>query len=71
MNCDWVHNQPYKLSHDIHVVSLSFITFNNIFKLITKIRFSNNSFKFKSGNPKLDFPLTRLHYDQVNISYRC
>ena len=24
--------------HDIHVVSHSFITFNNLFKLITKIR---------------------------------
>ena len=34
-----------RLSHDIHVVSDSFITFDNTFKLITQIRLSNNSFK--------------------------
>ena len=37
MNCDWVNNQACRLSHDIQVVSHSFITFNIFFKLITKI----------------------------------
>ena len=35
-----------RLSHNIRVVSHSFITFNYIFKLITYTRLSNNSFKF-------------------------
>ena len=33
-------------SLDIHVVSNSFITLNYLFKLITKIRLSNNYFRF-------------------------
>ena len=40
---------PYllcKLSHDIQVISNLYITFYNLFELITKIRFSNNSFEF-------------------------
>ena len=48
INRDWVYNQACRLSHDIHVVSHSYITFNYLFKLITKIRLSNNSFKFMS-----------------------
>ena len=46
INRDWVHNQACRLSHDIHVVSHSFITFNNLFKLITKISLFNKSLKF-------------------------
>ena len=46
LNRDWVYNQASKLSHDIHAISHSFIMFNNLFKLITKIRLYNNSFKF-------------------------
>ena len=46
INCDWVNNQACRLSHDSHVVSYSFIAFNNIFKLVAKTRLSNNSFKF-------------------------
>ena len=38
INRDWVHNQAYRLSHDIHVVSHSLTTFNNLFKFITKTR---------------------------------
>ena len=33
INRDWVHNQECRLSHDIHVVSYSFIMFKNRFKL--------------------------------------
>ena len=33
-------------SHDIQVIFNFFITFDNIFELITKIRLSNNSFEF-------------------------
>ena len=62
INHDWVHNQACRLSHDIHVVSHSFISFNNLFKevlairrifslvdMITNIKFSNypNVFFFK------------------------
>ena len=42
INCERVYNQASRLSHDIHDISHSFITFNNLFKLITKIRLSNN-----------------------------
>ena len=35
INRDWVHNQACRLLHDILVLSHSFITFNNLFKLIT------------------------------------
>ena len=34
------------MSHDIQVISNLYITFDNLFELITKIRFPNNSFKF-------------------------
>ena len=44
LNSDLVYNQAYRLSHNIHVVSHSFITFNYLFKIITKIRLANNSF---------------------------
>ena len=46
INREWVYNQACRLSLDIYVVSHSFITFNNLFKLITKIKLTNNSFKF-------------------------
>ena len=46
INRDWVYNQACILSHEIHVLAHSFITFNNLFKLIPKIRLSNNSFKW-------------------------
>ena len=46
MNGDWAYNQACRLLHDIQVISNFFITFENLFELITKIRFSNNSFEF-------------------------
>ena len=47
INHDWVYNQACRLTHDIQVISNFFIiTFDNVFELITKIRFSNNSFLF-------------------------
>ena len=42
----WIYNRAYRMSHDIHVLSHSFITFNYLFKLITKTRLTNNYFKF-------------------------
>ena len=42
INRDLVNNQTCRLSRDIEVISnFSYITFDNFFKLITKIRFSN------------------------------
>ena len=35
-----------RLSHDIQVISKPYITFYYFIELITKIRFSNNSFEF-------------------------
>ena len=35
VNRDWVCNQACRLSHDTHAVSHSFITLNNLYKLIT------------------------------------
>ena len=35
-----------RLSHDIQVISNIYITFYNLFELITKIMFSNDSFDF-------------------------
>ena len=46
VNHDWIYNQVCRLSHDIQVISNLYITFDNLFELITKIRFSNNSFEF-------------------------
>ena len=46
INHDWVLNQACRLSHDIQVISNLFITFDDLLELITKIRFSNNSFEF-------------------------
>ena len=46
INRDWVFNQACRLSHNIQVISNPSITFYNLFELITKIRFSNNSFEF-------------------------
>ena len=51
INRDWVLNQACRLSHDIQVVSNLYITFDNLFELITKIRFSNNSFEFITKSP--------------------
>ena len=45
INRDWVCNQAYRLSLDIQVISNFFLSFDNLFELITKIRFSNNSFE--------------------------
>ena len=42
INYDWIFKQACRLSHDIHIVSHSFITFDNLLKFITKIRLSNN-----------------------------
>ena len=42
INLDWVHNQARSMSHDLHAVSCSFITFDNCLKLITKMRLSNH-----------------------------
>ena len=36
------------MSHDIKVIFNLYIAFDNLFELITKIRFSNNSFDFKN-----------------------
>ena len=41
INRDWIYKQACRLSHDIH-----FIKFDKLFELITKIRFTNNSFEF-------------------------
>ena len=46
INLDWVYNQTCRLSHAIHVYPTFFITFDYLFELITKSRFSNNSFEF-------------------------
>ena len=47
INRDWVYNQACRLLHIINAVSHSFITFDYLFKLITKITsLANNSFKF-------------------------
>ena len=46
INRDWVYNQACRLSHDIQVIFNFFITFDYLFELITKIRFSNSSFEF-------------------------
>ena len=45
-NRDWVYNQACRLSQDIQVISNFFITFDNLFELITKIRVSNNYLEF-------------------------
>ena len=47
INRGWVYDQACRLSHDIYVASHSFITYNYLFKLITKTRLSNNSFIYK------------------------
>ena len=45
-NRDLVYNQACRLSHDIQVISnLFFITFDNLFKLITKIGVSSKYFE--------------------------
>ena len=51
INRDWVLNQECRLSHDIQVISNLYITFDNLFELITKFRFSNNSFEFITKSP--------------------
>ena len=57
-----------RLPHDIHVASHYFLTFNNLFKLITKIRLSNNSFKFIyyiSIKYRFDMPCCRRVFKQI------
>ena len=48
INRDCVYNKAYRLSHDIQVISTFFATFDKLFELVTKIRFSNKSFEFKN-----------------------
>ena len=46
IDLDCVCNQACRLSHDIQVIFNFFITFDYLFELITKIRFSSKSFEF-------------------------
>ena len=52
LNCYWVYNQACRQSHDIKFISnVFFITFDNIFELITKIRFPKNSLEVINKSP--------------------
>ena len=46
INCDWVSNQACRLSHNIHVISNSFIMLNDLFEMIRKRKHSNESFEY-------------------------
>ena len=46
INSDWVNHQACSLSHNIHVVSDSFVTNDYIPKMIRQISSINNFLKF-------------------------
>ena len=56
INRDCAYSQACSLSHDSHVISHSFVTFNNLFKLSLKLGFPTFFEIHKLNHHKIQVP---------------